>query len=96
VTPPTVHLNGTSGEHLAQAAADAYAAVQAAAEALKAVYPNGRDYYPQDRQLNRPEGTSHRLAVDQFLTMTADLIGVATKLQHLRIAIEDQVRERAR
>ena len=92
---PTVHLNGSSGEHLAQAASDAKVAAQTAREALQGVYPNGRDYYPQDRHENRPEGTSQRLAVDEFLSMRNKLDAVIQELEELQIAIVDQVVSRS-
>lgn len=47
MTVPTIHLNGTSGERLADAYASAAAAIEVALEALRETAPNGRDYYPQ-------------------------------------------------
>ena len=44
---PTIHLNGTPASHLAQEVEDAYAAVNAAIDALAKMTVNGRDYYPQ-------------------------------------------------
>lgn len=43
---PIVHLNGTSGEVLAENAATALKALRAAELALQAIAPNARDYYP--------------------------------------------------
>ncbi len=43
---PIVHLNGTSKEDLLQQYLDAGHALQAALEAMRGSYPNGRDYYP--------------------------------------------------
>jgi len=45
VIAPYVHLNGTSKESLLEDLEVAYAAIQAAQEALGKSAPNGRDYY---------------------------------------------------
>lgn len=44
---PTLHLNGTSREHLQDPINDAYSAGMAFLRALEAMSPNARDYYPQ-------------------------------------------------
>ena len=44
---PTVHLNGTSRKELIAQYERAMDAAQTAINALREVYPNGRDYYPQ-------------------------------------------------
>ena len=44
---PTIHLNGTSRERLAEDYANAAGAVRKAINALNDAAPNGRDYYPQ-------------------------------------------------
>lgn len=44
---PTIHLNGTSRERLAEAYAAAVVALRAAIRATEDTAPNGRDYYPQ-------------------------------------------------
>jgi len=44
---PTVHLNGSSPKNLYEDAVEARRAVEDALEKLRAVVPNGRDYYPQ-------------------------------------------------
>ena len=46
MTPPTIHLNGTSPERLAEQYGTAKIAVLRAIEALSATAPHGRDYYP--------------------------------------------------
>lgn len=47
ILAPTIHRNGSPPEHLIEAARNAKRAVNAAVEALCAMHPNGRDYYPQ-------------------------------------------------
>jgi hypothetical protein len=44
---PTIHLNGTSRDALAESYANAGGAVRAALNALVEAAPNARDYYPQ-------------------------------------------------
>lgn len=44
---PTLHLNGTSRNALAEGYQAALDALNAAVSALEATAPNGRDYYPQ-------------------------------------------------
>ena len=44
---PTLHLNGTSSESLADGYAEAMKHLRAAMRALDACSPNARDYYPQ-------------------------------------------------
>lgn len=44
---PTIHLNGTSRERLAEGYAEAAGKLRAAIAALREAHPNGRDYYPQ-------------------------------------------------
>jgi len=47
ITPPTVHLNGTSAKDLWAGYEAAYDAVRAAQEALGKIEFNARDYYVQ-------------------------------------------------
>jgi hypothetical protein len=47
ITPPTVHLNGTSAKDLWIGYEAAYDAVRAAQEALGKIEFNSRDYYVQ-------------------------------------------------
>jgi hypothetical protein len=87
---PTIHLNGTSKEFLLAAAIDAKDAVVKARNALAAVYPNGRDYYPQDSTAGTAPGVSQRIAADQFVDMDHKLRDVITELSDLALAIVDQ------
>ena len=45
MTPPTIHLNGTSRESLLEGYNDAFHALHKAREALQDSAPNVRDYY---------------------------------------------------
>jgi len=47
ITPPTVHLNGTSAKDLWAGYEAAYDAVRAAQDALRKIEFNARDYYVQ-------------------------------------------------
>lgn len=47
ITPPTIHLNGTSPQELWTGYEAAYDAVRAAQEALNKIEFNSRDYYVQ-------------------------------------------------
>lgn len=47
MTTPTIHLNGTSKQELADGFELAYDALNAAYDAIKQTAPNGRDFYPQ-------------------------------------------------
>jgi hypothetical protein len=44
---PTIHLNGTSREALAEQYANIMTAANALLDAIRAAAPNDRDYYPQ-------------------------------------------------
>lgn len=46
IVAPIVHLNGSGRQNLIDALANAYSAIEKAAEALRQTAPNGRDYYP--------------------------------------------------
>lgn len=45
VVAPCVHMNGTGKQHLLDALENAYAALDAAYDAIRNCGPNGRDYY---------------------------------------------------
>ena len=47
ITPPTIHLNGTSSQELWKGYEAAYDAIRAAQEALGKIEFNSRDYYVQ-------------------------------------------------
>ena len=90
---PTVHLNGTSQSELQAGVETALQAVEFAREKLRGMYPNGRDYYPQDRRDGLPEGTSHRIAVDLWLNVDARFKSTLAELSALRDGIHEQRRK---
>lgn len=47
MTPPTIHLNGTSRERLSEGFCEASQAVDLAYQTVRQIGPNGRDFYPQ-------------------------------------------------
>jgi hypothetical protein len=83
VKAPTVHLNGTSGQALLDAATDARTAVEAAVVKLRAVYPNARDYYPQG-----PAAIGQ--AQDEFIELERKLLDVSEDLLVLAQQIAEQ------
>lgn len=56
---PTIHLNGTSRDNLAEPLEQARTAVRKAIEAVQATAPNGRDYYPQGPDAIRTATIEH-------------------------------------
>jgi len=88
LTKPTVHLNATSKEALAEALERAHAAIHEAEGKLSQTAPNGRDYYPQgDRVIYQ--------AQDEHLSRLRRLASVREELELLREHLEE-VTTRAR
>ena len=56
---PTIHLNGTSAAELQDQAAAVMDAAAVLDQAIRAAWPNARDYYPQG-------STAHSAAVDEW------------------------------
>ena len=85
ITPPTVHLNGTSHKDLYAGYEAAYHAVRAAQEAIGNIEFNARDYYVQG-----PEAWSkaqdHRIEQRQALAQVEEYL-----LQHL-LSLQEQER----
>jgi hypothetical protein len=87
---PTVHLNGTAADDLANQLADALAALQAAQQKLQLAGPNNRDYYPQGP-------TAQRLAYEQHVSRADRLQSVAQELAAaLDNVLDQQAARRAR
>lgn len=84
---PTVHLNGSSGEHLLEAVRAAFTAVDGAVAKLQDAAPNGRDYYPQGPTAINKAYEQHRDRLSRLLTVAAELVEIYN-------CIEDQVEER--
>lgn len=78
---PIVHTNGTSGRELADQLSNAGAALQAAMEALRAAYPNGRDYYIQD---------THKAACTEWDARFEKLQGVYREIFQIYENVADQ------
>ena len=73
---PTIHLNGTSRDEISRQLEEAYAAVNAAIDALKRAAPNGRDYYPQGLDaIDR--------AMDEHFARMLKLQSVADEIENL-------------
>jgi len=77
ITPPTVHLNGTSAKDLWAGYEAAYDAVRAAQEALGKIEFNARDYYVQDADAFT-KAQDHRYEQRQALAQVEEYL-----LQHL-------------
>ena len=75
MTTPTIHINGTSPERLAEQYSEARVAVLRAIEALHAASPHGRDYYVVP-------GAYQRAAAEHAARVTA-LEAVARELSAL-------------
>jgi hypothetical protein len=85
---PTVHLNGTSGEQLADGLARVWDALQDACRALRDAAPNGRDYYVQP---DRNGKTALSLAVDQYRRRLEVLQALLAEVDAEREGIADQL-----
>lgn len=82
ITPPTIHLNGTSSKDLWQGYEAAYDAVRAAQEAIGKIEFNARDYYVQPGSWEKArDARSEQL---QALSQVEEYL-----LQHL-VAIRNQ------
>jgi len=77
ITPPTVHLNGTSAKDLWAGYEAAYEAVRAAQDALGKIEFNARDYYVQDADAFT-KARDHRIEQLQALNSVEEYL-----LQHL-------------
>lgn len=77
ITPPTIHLNGTSPQELWTGYEAAYDAVRAAQEALGNIEFNARDYYVQSDDAFS-KARDHRNEQRQSLAQVEEYL-----LQHL-------------
>lgn len=73
---PTVHLNGTPRERLAEGYEAAYRAVTAAIAALYACAPNGRDYYVQGPAAFGRADDEHRARIAALAQVRDDLLAL--------------------
>lgn len=83
IVAPIVHLNGSGRQNLIDALANAYSAIEQAAEALKQTAPNGRDYYPAG-----PEALE--AASSQYIRRNRALRDLQEELQEEIYLIEEQ------
>lgn len=73
---PTIHLNGTSAETLAEGYETAASALRKALECLQDVAPNGRDYYSQgDAAFARARG-EHEARLVALRSVMSDLLSL--------------------
>jgi hypothetical protein len=86
ITPPTIHLNGTSAKDLWVGYEEAYDAVRAAQEALGKIEFNARDYYVQS-PVAYSLARDHRIEQCKALAQVEEYL-----LQHL-IAINNQSKQ---
>jgi|TARA_Y100000310_G_scaffold112057_1_gene110495 hypothetical protein len=72
MTPPIIHLNGTSREALTEGYIDAYHALHSAREALQETAPNARDFYvspdPSAYTKARGEHDSRLASINMIMT----------------------------
>lgn len=73
MTPPTIHLNGTSAESLIEAYTAAYDALEVAYEAMKSTYPNNRDFYVQGGHAIEAAIREHRSRLQKIDDLKAEL-----------------------
>jgi hypothetical protein len=83
ITPPTVHLNGTSSDGLVEPLIDAYEKLGDALDSLMQTSPNARDYYVQ------PEGAIERATTEHVARMR-QVSAVRDDIETLISAIRDQ------
>lgn len=84
---PTVHLNGTMGAELLDNVSEICGALREALEAMRAGWPNGRDYYPQG-----PE--AFKKACSEWDARLVLVEGVRKEFQELAEKIVDAMEER--
>jgi hypothetical protein len=78
---PTVHLNGTSREELLHQYIAALEAIRGAHDALCAMSPHGRDYYPQG-----PD--AFQIARQEHQDRLASLEGLRMEIEELAFALD--------
>ena len=78
---PTIHRNGTSKAELMKQATDALAALRRAIDAMVAMGPNGRDYYPQG-----PDAI--KAAIVEHCTRVGSLVMVQKEIEAIAVGID--------
>jgi phage-related tail protein len=78
---PTVHLNGSNGETLREAAIEAAYALSRALNALQETYPDGRDYYPQGDGAMKNARDQHEARCEAIAKMRDEMASIAEQIQ---------------
>lgn len=73
---PTIHLNGTSREHLSGQARRAAQAVIDAIDAICDAAPNGRDYYVQGDAAFEAARREHLARIERLESVKAELVAL--------------------
>jgi len=73
LTKPTIHLNGSSAEGLAEGYRGAYSAVGDAIRAVQATAPNARDYYTQGPGAVSKADKEHRARLQRLSDVQKEL-----------------------
>ena len=77
MTKPTIHLNGTGAEDLLEGYRTAMEGVSNAQNAMRAAWPNGRDYYPQGPDAINVAIREHAVRLLKLEEIHADLTELA-------------------
>jgi len=73
LTLPTIHLNGTSQQALAEQLEIAGIALRVAVDAVVEAQPNGRDYYPQGPDAFQRAQNEHNARVTALQKVLTEL-----------------------
>lgn len=77
VALPTIHLNGTSQDHLLDGVVECERAVQTAIRALETNGPNARDYYVQGPDAFTRARKEHDDRIARLKTVSGELFALA-------------------
>ena len=83
MTPPTIHINGTSRDSLLEGYGDAYHAMHQAREAVQNTAPNARDYYVN------PDPSAYTAATAEHYARLKVINGVMEELVALADVVAD-------
>jgi hypothetical protein len=86
VKVPTIHLNGSDADVLYKQARTADRALRTALEALYAMGPNGRDYYPQGDGAFEAACKEHNARIDRVIAVQEEIIVLAANVLEQRDA----------
>jgi hypothetical protein len=77
---PSIHLNGSNPEDLVNLRLDAYRALHAAQDAICAMAPHERDYYPEPELFGRAY-MQHYQRLQALSLIMSDLVAEAEAIQ---------------